>query len=131
MIAISVKQPWANLIAIGEKSIETRLWASPFRGELLIVSSQRPPVFPAGCAVAVAQLFDCRPMTLADQRRARCAVYEGAVAWDLRNIRPVRPVPVRGALRLFEAELPNALEIITVSEFEKIVRNHMADGGSG
>jgi hypothetical protein len=36
MRAISLWQPWATLIAIGAKSVETRSWATPFRGELVI-----------------------------------------------------------------------------------------------
>ena len=33
--AISLKQPWASMIAEGRKSIETRKWATTHRGEIL------------------------------------------------------------------------------------------------
>ncbi len=46
MKALSAKQPWANLIAAGEKTIETRTWATRYRGPLLIVSSRRPRIEP-------------------------------------------------------------------------------------
>ena len=36
MRAISLHQPWATLVAIGAKKIETRHWATDYRGELLI-----------------------------------------------------------------------------------------------
>jgi hypothetical protein len=42
MKALSVKQPWAELIASGIKTIETRIWHTHFRGPLLICSSKKP-----------------------------------------------------------------------------------------
>lgn len=104
MKAISVKQPWANLIASGSKTIETRLWATPYRGPLLIVSSKSPRIEPAGYALAVADLVDCRPMMLEDEDAARCAPYPGAYSWVLANIRRVKPFPVKGQLKLYEVD---------------------------
>lgn len=44
MKTISVLQPWASLIAIGAKRIETRSWQTTFRGPLAIhASKKRPP----------------------------------------------------------------------------------------
>ena len=51
--ALSVQQPFANLIADGSKTIEVRNRDTTHRGLLLIVSSKRPDAPPAGCAVAV------------------------------------------------------------------------------
>lgn len=106
MKALSVKQPWANLIASGQKTIETRLWATDFRGELLIVSSKTPKIEPAGYALAIARLVECRQMTLEDQAAARCELYRSAFAWVLADIRRVSPWPVRGQLGLYEVQLP-------------------------
>ncbi len=36
MKAITVRQPWASLIACGEKKIETRSWATKYRGPIAI-----------------------------------------------------------------------------------------------
>ena len=105
MKAISVKQPWANMIAAGEKTIETRTWATDYRGELLIVSTKVPKIEPAGCAVAIVQLIGCRPMTEKDQLEACCSIYAGAVAWVFANVRPIAPFPVRGQLGLFEVNI--------------------------
>ena len=44
--ALSVQQPWANLIADGNKTIEVRSKSTSYRGPLLIVSSKRPDVPP-------------------------------------------------------------------------------------
>ena len=40
MKAISLLQPWASLVIMGVKTIETRSWQTPYRGELLIHASR-------------------------------------------------------------------------------------------
>lgn len=105
MKALSVKQPWANLIASGQKSIETRTWATDYRGELLIVSSKQPKIEPAGFAIAVAKLVDCRFMTLSDEQGAMCDIYESAVAWVFADIRAIAPFPVKGQLGIFDCNI--------------------------
>ena len=106
MKAISVRQPWANMIAYGQKTIETRTWRTDYRGNLLICSSKKPNIHLAGYALAVASLIDCRPMIKKDEEAACCSVYPGAFAWILDNIRPIEPFPVRGSLGLFSVFLP-------------------------
>ena len=119
MKAISVKQPWAGLIAGGQKTIETRTWSTPYRGPILICSSLQPDpealalemlVYhqhkAAGTALATADLCACRPMTKADEAAAMCEFYPRAWAWVLENIRPL-PIPrrVRGQLGIFEVDI--------------------------
>jgi hypothetical protein len=41
MKAISLLQPWASLVVIGAKKIETRSWNTTYRGELLIHASKK------------------------------------------------------------------------------------------
>ena len=41
MKAITLLQPWASLIALGEKRIETRSWSPRYRGLLAIHASKR------------------------------------------------------------------------------------------
>lgn len=106
MKAISVKQPWANLIASGRKTIETRVWGTAYRGDLLVVSSRFPEIEPAGCAVAIVELSDCRLMAVGDEPAALCPVYPKAFAWILRNIRPIEPFRLRGQLRIYEVDVP-------------------------
>ena len=113
MKALSVKQPWANLIACGRKTIETRTWATRYRGSLLIVSSKRPNIAPAGSAVAVAKLVDCRTMLKSDETAACCSIYPDAVSWLLEDIQRIRPFSVKGALGVFNCEVdPAQLEMI-------------------
>ena len=102
MKAISLKQPWANYIASGEKTIETRKWSTKYRGELLIVSSKYPEIPPAGQALAVVELVDCRPMVKADEKAAMCEVYPKAHSWFLKNVRRIKPFPVKGQLSIYE-----------------------------
>ncbi len=107
--AVSVKQPWANLIASGQKTIETRTWSTNYRGELLIVSSKSPRIAPAGFGLAIAALVECRPMAKHDEAAACCDVYPNAQAWVLEDIRRIDPFPVSGRLGLYEVELPEHL----------------------
>jgi activating signal cointegrator 1 len=43
MKALTLWQPWATLIAMGEKRIETRTWSTRYRGELAIHSAAKLP----------------------------------------------------------------------------------------
>lgn len=115
MIALSIRQPWADLIAQGIKTVEVRTWRTHHRGDLLIVSSAapvmdwidaagRPHRLPAGAHVCVGWLADCRPLTRADLAAA-CLCAEdwrsGLWAWCLADIRPVAAVPRRGRAALY------------------------------
>lgn len=42
MKCLSVRSPWAELIAAGLKTIELRTWRLAYRGQLVIVSTSRP-----------------------------------------------------------------------------------------
>ncbi|PZE19837.1 ASCH domain-containing protein [Paenibacillus xerothermodurans] len=80
MKAISIRQPWATLVALGEKQYETRSWRTKYRGQLGIHSSQTmdkavckyEPVrsllakhgytaqnLPTGFVIATCRLVDC------------------------------------------------------------------------
>ncbi|GIO36228.1 hypothetical protein J41TS12_10890 [Paenibacillus antibioticophila] len=81
MKAITIHQPWATLIAVGEKRFETRGWSTRYRGPIAIHAGRHfnkeawiePPIydairkhglllpedFPAGAVVAIADLVGC------------------------------------------------------------------------
>jgi len=103
--AISLKQPWANLVASGKKSIETRKWSTKYRGDLVICSSQKPDIHPAGCAIAIAELYDVKPMEKKDEKKACIKVYPKAHSWFLKNIRRIEPIKVKGSLGIYDLEL--------------------------
>ena len=43
MKALTLWQPWASLIAVGAKTIETRSWSTKYRGPLAIHAAKRRP----------------------------------------------------------------------------------------
>ena len=102
MKALSLRQPWASLIADGRKTIETRTWRTHYRGPLAIHASARPyEDLPTGGIVAVAWLYDCRPMIADDEAQACIALYDGAYAWLLADVQPVPLIPCKGMLGLW------------------------------
>lgn len=42
MKALSLWQPWASVVVVGSKRMETRPWATKYRGPLLIHAASRP-----------------------------------------------------------------------------------------
>jgi ASCH domain len=123
--ALSIKQPWANLIRGGHKTIETRGWRTSYRGDLLLCASATPRIAPFGCTICLAELVDCRPMRADEWDAAGIAAYGGDIVspfargrtspprtiygWHLAHIRPLPPIPVRGRLHMFTVELPDVL----------------------
>jgi hypothetical protein len=119
MKALTVRQPYAGLIAAGVKTIEVRSWVTHYRGPLLIHAGLAPippdarddplvdrlfrrhsDLFHAsGAIIAIVDLVECRPMTRADRRAAWADPEWGDWAWCLtavRLVRPVRSVGLRG-----------------------------------
>lgn len=108
MKALSVHQPWASMIARGDKGIETRTWPTNHRGELLIVSTKRPdpdhPDLPLGQALCVIELSDCRPMTREDEEDACCPCQPGLHSWIAKNTYRVKPFAVTGRQGLYDID---------------------------
>ena len=106
MKAISIRQPWATWIAEGKKTIETRPWKTEYRGDLLIVSSKTPSTggLPLGQALCVVRLADCRPLTKDDENATRSKFLTGLYAWVLKDVRKLKPFPVRGHQGLYEVD---------------------------
>lgn len=115
MKALSVRQPWATVLVEGVKTIETRTWATPYRGPLVICASSAPKdmfwfdavdkvhrLMHAGCIIGVVDLLDCRPMTEDDEDAAMCDLYDGAYAWVMKTRHFCRPDRVVGRLGLFD-----------------------------
>jgi hypothetical protein len=107
MKCLSIKQPWANMIVDGQKTIELRSWSTPYRGQLLIHSSKRPNIEPAGCILAVCDLVDCRPMVPGDEEASGgCPWQPETWSWVLRDVQRIDPpIPARGRLGLWEYDL--------------------------
>lgn len=124
--ALSVRQPWAELILRGVKSVENRTWTTPWRGLLIVHAGQRWD--PAGAATAaargvsvdptaprgylgVAVLVDVHP----DTGCCRPWGEPGAFHWLL--VRPRRfTTAVAGAGRLGLYRLPTQVCVQEVSQ---------------
>lgn len=105
MKALTVKQPWANKIASGKKTIETRVWYAKYRGPLLIHSSKSPAIDPAGFVLCVVTLLDCHKMTKEDEQDACCPVYPRAYALVLGKLwRLPKPFRMSGERFIYDAE---------------------------
>ncbi|MDE2685986.1 MAG: ASCH domain-containing protein [Chloroflexota bacterium] len=110
--ALSLRQPWASMVADGRKTIETRTWRTNYRGPLAIHASKRPYAdLPTGGIIAIARLYDCRPMTADDEAQACIPLYDGAYAWLLADVQPVELIPCKGMLGLWTPP-PEILRIL-------------------
>jgi hypothetical protein len=117
--ALSIGQPWAELILSHRKPIEIRTWKCSYRGPLLIHASGKWNAAAAadlgiakesvtrGAFVAVANLADIRPFTRADARflknkRGGDSWWEpNHYAWALKSVTRIKPIPFKGQLNLF------------------------------
>lgn len=126
MKILSLWEPWASLMAIGAKRIETRSWSTPYRGWLAIHAAKRwtfdermyaesePFVSsclganwkPAlGCIVAVAKLIEMVPTDMihrgyhpiTEQERAFGNYEPGRYGWVTTSaFRLPQPIPLHG-----------------------------------
>ncbi|MEK3796350.1 ASCH domain-containing protein [Paenibacillus sp. FSL R7-0204] len=132
MKVLTIRQPWATLIALGEKQIETRSWRTAYRGELAIHAGMQvnkaicrtepyqsllarhgytADNLPTGRIIAVSRLVDCCEVTpeLVQQGWPGGNEYvfgnyaEGRYAWKLEEVVPlVHPIPAKGRLGFWE-----------------------------
>ena len=115
VIALGIRQPWAELILRGTKTIEVRSLPTNVRGLIYIYTSQQLSDLPVALTAAAAQclelsalprgllvgsveLHHCRPATSADVS-ASCVTDDlltGKYAWELQNpLRFAEPQTVR------------------------------------
>ena len=69
MRALSLWQPWAQLIVLGEKMVETRSWHTNVRGVIAVHAAKRRPDktfgiadLPLGAVVGTVEILDCLPI---------------------------------------------------------------------
>jgi hypothetical protein len=127
MKCLSIRQPWAWLIASGFKDIENRSWPTNFRGEFLIHAGKMPdeemhwgsnrrqieklinqPMpdmadFQRGGIIGIAEIYDCVKI---------CASpwFTGDYGFVIRNARPLSFLPMNGRLGFFDASHPDVQE---------------------
>jgi hypothetical protein len=114
--ALTLLQPWASLIALGAKRLETRSWRTNYRGEIAIHAGKGWPLsphlredpalaaiaeqfgityadHPRGAIIAIATLRDVvsitREFPIEAHERACGDFTPGRYAWSLTNVRPL------------------------------------------
>lgn len=133
MKTLSILQPYASLIARGEKYVENRTWRATHRGPLLIHASAGKKLCrtqfdlsePRGVVLAKCNLVECIPVHII---RSRCKEFpnerpinvkytwkeldlhvhtEGPWCWILQDVEPLQKhYPAQGKLWLWDFELP-------------------------
>lgn len=109
--ALVVKQPYAQAIAEGIKTIEVRSRRTKYRGKVLICSS-KSPVYPnmmSGCTLAIADIAGQKPIsefTQDDWNNTRIPIEKRKTiskgwGWILDNIERVVELPCSGRLGIF------------------------------
>lgn len=125
MKIITIKQPFATLIAEGLKEYEFRTWKTNYRGELLIHAGksldknamkkfeQYNLDYPSGCIIAKVNLCDCikideKVRKMLEQKNS--LVYSNIIkntewkgfGFKLINVEKINPIPINGKLSLWD-----------------------------
>lgn len=129
MKVLTVKQPYASLIAFGYKTFEFRSWQTKYRGEIYIHAGFNIDNAPTslvedydinylkGAIIAKAKLIDC---ILVDEKMNKKLNkmnskiywnnYKGYYAWVLKDIELIKPIKAKGQLGIWNYY--NELEIM-------------------
>ena len=113
MKALSLKQPFAELILQGKKKIEIRKWNTNFRGDFLIHASKVPypelmkkfnfKNLPCGLIVGKATLVEVKKYKNKSEMEKDKALHLASWKWGsygfiLKNVKRIKPIRCRGSL---------------------------------
>ena len=122
MKALSLKQPWAELIVSGKKTIELRKWNTNFRGAFLIHASLSTKKewmeqygfteLPQGFIVGKAKLVDVKKYKNKQELEADADKHCAGKEWwsektygfILEDAERITPIPLKGKLNFFEVK---------------------------
>ena len=121
--AISLWQPWAGAMALGIKKQETRSWITKVRGEVVICSTKKSvpkDLYPfsygafsdsfgvmdlKGYALCIVEIYDCIQINGSNKPTGSEFHWgdytDGRYAWMTRNLRRIKPVPIKGGQGFF------------------------------
>jgi predicted transcriptional regulator len=120
MKALSLKQPFAELILQGKKKIELRKWNTNFRGEFLIHASKSPDNaamkefgfldLPLGFIVGKAKLVDVKHYDNDEELMKDKNLHLASGAWGnngfiLENAERINPIEAKGKLNFWDFEI--------------------------
>jgi len=106
--AITIRQPWAELIVRGDKDVENRSWRTRHRGPLLIhagVTADRASFQQYGVPESAARGAIIGVVELVEVTRTRSSEWhaDGQWGWYLARARRfAKPIPLKGRRMLFE-----------------------------
>ena len=125
MKVITIKQPFATLIAEGLKEYEFRTWKTNYRGELLIHAGKKEDKkamkkfakynldYPSGCIIAKVNLSDC--IKIDEEARKMLdaknpLIYSNIInnpkwqgyGFKMENVEKIKPIPINGKLSLWD-----------------------------
>ncbi|HPC43396.1 MAG TPA: ASCH domain-containing protein [Spirochaetota bacterium] len=114
MKALSIRQPWAELIMLGIKDVENRSRATEYRGSLMIHAARtldvskeelkkyaeeygfNPDMLIYGALIGTVEVINCTLKATRDWH------YKGQYGWYLTNPKRLeKPIMIRGRLGLF------------------------------
>ncbi|MBU2053333.1 MAG: ASCH domain-containing protein [Nanoarchaeota archaeon] len=119
MKALSLKQPFAELILQDRKKIELRKWNTKFRGEFLIHASKISDknamkkfgfsALPCGFIVGKAKLIDVKKYKTKkehdkDKNLHLASTSFGNYGFILKDAKRIKPIPAKGKLNFWEFE---------------------------
>ena len=126
MKALSIKQPFAELILQGKKKIELRKWNTKFRGDFYIHSSLKPhkegmqkfgfSELPCGFLVGKAELIGVKKYQNAEEHAKDrllhlASTFFGNYGFVLENPKRIKPIHYKGKLNFFEIDLQKEKDI--------------------
>lgn len=122
-VALSIRQPWVELILRERKTIEVRTWSTQYRGELYIHAGKRVDQrilhmfdlkqehLSFGALVGKCEIYDCIEFTpytwdcWRSQHLNEGPLEKRKYAWFLRNSVRIEPKPLKGRLGLMKVDL--------------------------
>ena len=134
--ALSVKQPWADLLTcvafrdeLGKyhaaKTIEVRTRNTNYRGDILVCASAKPelPGRMSGVTCGFVELYDVKPIEdfTPEDRAATCIPEKDrprkGYGWMMRNPRRVVEMPIKGQLGVYNLIVPKG----DITEYPRMV----------
>lgn len=144
MKALSLTQPWAELVVLGEKQWETRSWKTPRRGRIAIHASKKFPPWARelaendayyvstlgkypitrvvrGAIVGTVEILNMQPTDelrdLLGRKEIAFGDYQSERwGWQLANpVRLPEPIPCRGMLGLWEVPPEIVIQLADLS----------------
>lgn len=118
MKALSLKQPYAELVISGKKTIELRKWKTKFRGEFLVHASKSVykesmqrfgfTDLPTGYIVGKAKLIEVKEYNNEKEHQADKGKHLASSSWGkygfvLSDAKRVNKIPAKGKLNFWEA----------------------------